>query len=180
MKPFSSFVIEWHEFYSLLGSTAGTLTGLLFVALSLNIETLNREEYAQFRYLAQQTFANFIFLMLLSLCFLIPHATPNRLSICLTVLSTFIVFITLGYWRTQRSLPIANDLHRQIARTPAMSLIAYFVMLLAAVNVSRGQDQSLYLVVGVVLLMLATAARNAWVLLMFLYDESMKNPNRGQ
>lgn len=171
---FAQFVKEWHEFYSLLGGTSGTLVGLLFVALSINIDTLNREEYAQFRHLAQQTFANFIFLMLLSLAFLIPHAAPARLSINLTVLSTFIVAVTMRIWRSQRGLKIENNLHKQIARTPAMSLIAYFVMLLAAVNVARGNEQSLYIIVAVVALMLATAARNAWVLLMFLYDENIK------
>ena len=35
MPPLAGALVPWHEFYALLGTAAGTLVGLLFVAATL-------------------------------------------------------------------------------------------------------------------------------------------------
>lgn len=50
----------WQSFYSTLAAVAATLAGLLFVALSLNLELLVRAEHEHTARIARQTFTMFL------------------------------------------------------------------------------------------------------------------------
>jgi hypothetical protein len=39
-EDFAAIIVGWHDFYMLAGSAAATLLGLLFVAVSLHIDTI--------------------------------------------------------------------------------------------------------------------------------------------
>src|SRR5512136_3033009 len=86
MKPFGDIIREWQPFYSALAAACATLTGLLFVALSINGELLRRKENAELMMIAQMTFGEFLMVLVVSLMFLIPHQAPIGLSTSLIVL----------------------------------------------------------------------------------------------
>src|SRR6187399_736541 len=77
----------WHEFYLLAGTAAVTLVGLLFVALSFHLDALLHEQRAHLLHAARLAFMNFLFVLMLSLFFLIPLNTPQLLGVSIFVLS---------------------------------------------------------------------------------------------
>ena len=61
MTDFSQMVGEWETFYLLTGTAAATLIGLLFVAVSINIEPFQGKERPDLQHFGALTFnASFI------------------------------------------------------------------------------------------------------------------------
>jgi hypothetical protein len=70
-------IAHWHEFYLMAGTAAVTLVGLLFVALSLHLDTLLHDSRAHLVAHARQTLLSFTYVLFVSLLFLAPD-TPVR------------------------------------------------------------------------------------------------------
>ena len=129
MSDFSRLVQEWQSFYMLLGTAAGTLVGLLFVALSLNTRVLDDEQYKRFRYLAHQSFTNFLFLLIIALLFMVPRLTPLRLSLSLLVTGGLGIGVAAYLaWTHLRHKSDALT-HRRIANTPRFTLITFALLI---------------------------------------------------
>lgn len=62
---------QWHNFFTLAGTAAATLLGLLFVALSVNKESIAARPLL--RSLARQTFLSLSIVLLVSLLGLMPE-----------------------------------------------------------------------------------------------------------
>ena len=75
----------WENFAVTSGSAAGALTGLLFVAVSLNRDRI--VGHAALRSEAGQTLVLFILALLLSLLLVIPGTSPRVLGIVLVVVA---------------------------------------------------------------------------------------------
>jgi len=75
----------WENFAVISGSAAGALTGLLFVAVSLNRDRI--VGHAALRSEAGQTLVLFLLALLLSLLLVIPGTSPRLLGIVLVVVA---------------------------------------------------------------------------------------------
>src|SRR4051794_7023448 len=84
---FDQLIAEWQTFYFALGTAAATLTGLLFVAVSLHLEQFADKEHPELRTFAFRTLVGFVNLLFLSLYFLVPHPTPLGLAVSLIATS---------------------------------------------------------------------------------------------
>jgi hypothetical protein len=172
MDPtFSQAVAEWQTFYFALGTAAATLTGLLFVAVSLHLEQMVGQEHPELRAMAYKTLVGFVNLLFVSLYFLMPRLTPPMLAGAL-VLTTVIAATILG-----RRTPLEA---RQIARTWGwrrfvwrfvLPEIAQAGILVVAVLLFFGQTGSLALLVPLLILLLGTNVLNAWDLLVQVGEE---------
>lgn len=78
---------RWHEFYLMAGTASVTLVGLLFVALSFHLDTLLHDKRAHLLAAARLAFMNFMFVLMLSLFFLIPGGQPVLVGIAVITLS---------------------------------------------------------------------------------------------
>jgi hypothetical protein len=78
---------EWRELYVMLGGAAAALIGLLFVAVSLHVNTFAAESAAPLRALALHTLLGYLSLLLLAICLLIPQQSAGRLGLELALLS---------------------------------------------------------------------------------------------
>ena len=65
----------WHDFYQMIGATAATLLGLLFVSVSLNAETILGEQHQNSRRLAEQAFQSYLAVVFISLMVFFPRIT---------------------------------------------------------------------------------------------------------
>jgi hypothetical protein len=74
-------IADWHDFFLLTGTAAATLAGLVFVALTLRPEALDRDSRPGARALARQLFGNFVGVLLLSLLALIPGQGREALGV---------------------------------------------------------------------------------------------------
>ncbi len=86
MTDFSLAMSEWETFYLLAGTAAATLMGLLFVAVSINVEAFRREAYADLQQFAGLTFNCFFYVLFISIMFLIPNVSPFGLGVPLLLL----------------------------------------------------------------------------------------------
>jgi len=79
--------VSWHDFYLTMGTASASLIGLLFVALSLNLDAIMGESRDHVRAFAEQAFNSFSTVLLIAVCFLIPQHTANDLGVVYVVLA---------------------------------------------------------------------------------------------
>lgn len=172
---FSQAVAEWQTFYFALGTAAATLTGLLFVAVSLHLEQMVGQEHPEIRALAYRTLSGFVNLLFISLYFLMPRLTPLPLAGALIV-TTVAATLILG-----RKTPLEA---RLIKRTWGWRRFFWrFVLpgaaqggiLLVAVLLYFEQLAVLPLLVPLLILLLSSHVLNAWDLLVQVGQEKRED-----
>jgi hypothetical protein len=72
--------VSWHDFYVTMGTASASLIGLLFVALSLNLDVITGESRDDLRAFAEQAFNSFSSVLLIAVFFLIPEHSPATLG----------------------------------------------------------------------------------------------------
>lgn len=92
----------WEAFYLMAGTAAVTLTGLLFVALSMHVAILFREEHARTRQMAFHAFQGYLYVLVTALVFLAPSLSNWTLGV--TYLLMNFVLLVRTAWR-MRKLP---------------------------------------------------------------------------
>ena len=162
---FAEGVFKWHDFYFLAGTAAGSLIGLLFVAVSLHLELISSPGQGQARVLAEQTFASFILVLLISLAFLVPAQTPLGISLPLLVMGLagcLLAARTALRLRQAASTSLSSGSGLHVWRRFALPSFSYVALTAAALLTFRGRVQSLLWVLVVVVLLLVSAATSAW------------------
>ncbi len=165
---FAAQTERWHDFYLMAGTAAVTLMGLLFVGLSIHLETVMRDDAAHLRALAIEAFVNFMFVLLVALTMLAPGATarPTGTELAAIGLARILLFVRLA---RQGGMSTGHGFERRhllIRRLPAVA--AYALMVWAGIALTRRPTpawplDTLQLVTTVLLL---TAAATAWDLVM--------------
>lgn len=117
----------WQTFYATVAASAATLTGLLFVAFSLNLRTILQG--AAHRARAREAFGGLFGLLVLALLLLIPGQPSLVLGIELSVGG----LLFLGYgarlqWQTLRRLP-THRRARWMLRISLLNLGTVFILL---------------------------------------------------
>ncbi len=85
MSEFSSSLLSWQLFFATVAAASATLTGLLFVSLSLNRERLTGQRAHLVLTSARRTFSDFLHVLMISVVFLVPHKIPLSLTVALLV-----------------------------------------------------------------------------------------------
>lgn len=166
MTPFDELLKSWEAFYLAVATAAATLTGLLFVALSVNLQLLRGPNGPHHRDTAGRTFGDFLFTLMLSLVFLIPNQEPMGFAIALFTLGiargAALIWQALGARRDasgpSRTLTVVRDF--------TLPMLASVGLMLAAARILSGHYGVVILLVGVVSALLVTACQNAWFLLL--------------
>jgi hypothetical protein len=80
LDDFERIVLSWHDFYLATAGGAAALLGLLFVAVSLNLDDIAHAARLDLRVLAEQSFSNFLFALVVALFLLVPVPYSNPAS----------------------------------------------------------------------------------------------------
>lgn len=156
----------WHDFYLLSGTAAVTLVGLLFVALSFHLDTLLHDQRAHLLAAARMAFMNFVFVLVLSLFFLIPGNSPLLLGFSALVLSLVMFGSLLAGSLKSRRRGAASEHERFLQRRSLISgVMAGLSIVTAGLLVAEPRVHHLYFFVTVACGMLANAAGMSWDLL---------------
>jgi hypothetical protein len=175
MDTFAQTVDSWHDFYMMIGTAAATLVGLLFVSLSLNVDAITRQENAELRLLAAQSFAGFLNVVMLAVLFLIPDQGPHGLGLPLLGISGYGLFETIRrFFKTRRTGPHAWAISGVAGRF-AMSSLCFVTLLIIAASVLLGGTHGLYWLVPVMIVLVVAASRNAWDLLLRLREPAIES-----
>src|SRR5438067_1197380 len=72
LDEYERIVLSWHDFFLATAGGAAALLGLLFVAVSLNLDDIGHAARLDLRVLAEQAFQNFLFALVVALFLLVP------------------------------------------------------------------------------------------------------------
>lgn len=157
--PFATQLATWDPFYMTVAAACATLIGLLFLAMSLNLDLLRRDANGDLLRQARQSFGNLMFALAVSLVFLVPFDEP---------LGIFFALLTLSIGGLAATIHALIDARRggaawgQLLREVSLSLFAYACLIFVAFELAAGDTGSLYTLVAVIAAMLVRPSRNAW------------------
>jgi hypothetical protein len=166
MDAFTQRLQEWQLFYATLAAACATLTGLLFVSLSMIIDVISSEAHAELMRTARQAFANFLFVLSIALLLLVPRQVPVGLGVGLLVLGGFALFTVAKLLREALRAKDRPGSGGDTVREFALPVLAYFGLIAAAIAIMFEIAEAPLLLFFVDIALLVSASRNAWMLLM--------------
>jgi hypothetical protein len=167
MGTFVDQLRQWQPFYSTVAAASATLTGLLFVSLSLHKEGIATRAEGHLLRAAQRSFGDFLYVLMIGLVFLVPHQAPLGLAVALFALGA-----GRGFGLARQAARFSRKVSRRLTlaetlRELGLPLLATLGLLTVGVEVLRGDIVAIYALVIVIAALLATASWNAWLLLVW-------------
>jgi modulator of FtsH protease len=153
----------WHDFFLLAGTAAVTLVGLLFVALSFNLDALLHDSRQHLLRLARSTLLSFVVVLVLSLAMLAPSVGSRPLGVQLITLG---IVAIIASWR--QLVGQSGDpglLHGEMRMRRWLPLIAFLSFIGVGFAILRGHPDFMLLLVGSVGMLLGNATGVSWDLL---------------
>ena len=155
----------WHDFYLTIGAASASLIGLLFVALSLNLDAITETSSEDLRALGEQAFNSFSLVLLIALLFLIPTNDPATYGVAFVALAIGGAYRMLrrapAVWRGRQRDRLGEGVVWRFV-LPAAALVG---LLASGVGLLVDQPSALYWLVAVIIGLLMSAARSSWDLL---------------
>jgi len=157
----ASLLAGWDNFYVIVGSAAGGLTGLTFVVIAL-VQDARGVNPQGLRGFVTPTIVHFGCVLLLAAYLSMPRQSIASLSAALAVLGLAGVgyggVIVVNMRRHGGYAPVLEDW----IWNAALPTLAYALLLATAVLIWRRPAQTLYGVAACALLLLLIGIRNAW------------------
>jgi hypothetical protein len=158
---------EWHDFFITVGGAAAVLTGLVFVALSLNLAVVMRD--ATHRYRAIGTLTNFAGIFVL--CVVALMGAQNHAAIgaeWLLVSSGACAVYLYGYLRARS----AGGSRTTLSLVRTISGTTFYVALIAgAVVLLFGATAGVYITAVAMVVLGVYSVSGAWLLLVGAYED---------
>ncbi len=172
-QDFSQAIEGWHDFYLMTGTAAATLVGLLFVAVSVNASLLRGPDGHHRRAWARHTFLNFIYVLFISLVFLMPYMSGAGIALPLLIMDAFALYSVVRLAREASRVSTSPDgafVRTRMLREALYTGGSYVILLIVALFLLQGQPNQLYWLGAAVMVLLITAAGSAWRLLVTLIE----------
>jgi len=157
---------EWQPFYSTVAAAAATLTGLLFVSLSINRDKLAAKENRVFLRIAMRSFGDYLFVLGVALVMLIPRQDPDIFALTLFVISVMRMVRVIGDWWHPVYKHVSRRSGGEIAREYALPVGSCLGMCAVAAAIHFNHFSTIYWLVFILLELMLTASRNALKLLL--------------
>ncbi len=155
----------WHEFYTVLGSSAAALVGLLFVTASIGVGYLSAERGSPTRTFTSPIVFHYTYVLFVSLVSLVPVNTDRSLAV-IVGLSAAVGFVYSSFILVRVLRSTTRDIDDRLgygASPPA----GYAAALAAAVLIFCRSPVGPPLLAGALILLLIVNIRNAWDLTVF-------------
>ncbi len=169
----------WQNFYTIAGAAAATLTGLMFIVVTL-LADLERHEStlnAGISAFNSPTVVHFCTVLLIALILSAPWQAFWDVALVLGLLGVGEVFYLLTVMRWMRRVPGYKTPLKDWLWYVAVPLSAHVVLIGSAMALLANPALGLYLVGVVMIALLATGIRNAWDLVTFLAVERARPEN---
>jgi hypothetical protein len=160
----------WHEFYLLIGTAGVTLTGLLFVVVSLGPHVVRREHTTGVRAFVSPNAVLFTSALVVSAVLIAPGLSETVIGWLLCLGSV----ASLGYLAHTRA-------HQQWRKNRlsvldwiwyiAMPMASYLLLLLSGIGVLLRAAPAMHAVAAALILLLVTGIRNAWDLVVWIAEQ---------
>ena len=156
---------EWHDLFVAIAGAAAALAGLLFVAVSINLQGIVK--FTTLRMRAVETLSVMIGLLLLAVIMLVPGQSRTVLGIALLALGLGLALLLLP-----RRLAIKRNPAEPLSwlLTPiAVVSLGSLPMVAAGISVLAGGGGGLYWLVPEIVLGFVGSIINAWILLVEIH-----------
>ena len=171
---------SWQNFYTIMGTAAATLTGLMFVVTTLiagldaHLSTLNAAVSA----FNTPTVVHFGTVLLLAGALSAPWQTFLSLSLLLGLLGLGMVFYSIIVLRRMWRVPHYQSTLEDWLWYMAFPLLDHVLLIVAAFVLPKSPSVALYIVASVTMLLLLVGIRNAWDMVTFLAVERAHSENK--
>lgn len=151
-------ISNWTVFVSVAAGVAATLTGLIFVAVSINLRRIL--EFPPLADRAAESILQMFGALIVSLCALVPGQWPMTLGIELAILGAIL-------W-TLQTLLMYRSYSPEYPRplfSIALAQLATLLFIVGGISLATGSFGGLYWLAPGVILSITVGVSNAWVLL---------------
>jgi hypothetical protein len=155
----------WFDFYAVIGAAAATLTGLLFVAMSMNATAALSKGPHGSRRLAEQAFENYLAVLMVSLLALFPDMTLLTFGrITLLVTATWTVWVLVRLYQAAAE-PSAHETRALALRRHLSTMIGFGLLIYAAARMAWDGTDTRDTLAAANIVLLFSATEKAWGLL---------------
>lgn len=167
---------QWHEFFILSGTAGVTLTGVLFIVISLGPSIIADENATGVRAFISPNVVYFTTVFVISNTLLAPELPRSLIGwlLCVgAVLSMFYLWSVRGpqRWR-ENGLPRID-----LVWYVVLPYLAYALILVAGIGLLRDDSRALATIAAAMVFMLVIGIRNAWDLAVWIPLQE-RNPDR--
>jgi len=155
----------WHDLFVTAGGSAAALTGLIFVAVSIDLREITAT--AQLPVRAGETLSILVALLLLSLFVLTPGQSRTVLGTEILALGAVMAGLMLTIRTRLRRAP--DDPLRWTVVPITIVLAATIPMIVAGITLLAGAGGGLYWLLPELILGFAGSVFNAWILLVEIH-----------
>lgn len=172
-----SFLAGWTNFYVIVGSSAGALTGLQFVVMTLISEGLVKGGMLEIRAFGTPTVVHFCVALLVSAIMSAPWPAIAGIAYCLGTCGVVgVVYAGSIIWHARKATynPDAEDWVWYVG----LPLVAYALLATGAIALRWHSTVSLFAVAATTLLLLFTGIHNAWDTVTYIAVQPKPNANK--
>src|SRR5438270_8455697 len=153
---------RWENFYVIVGSSAGALTGLQFVVIALLAESRTPSGMREIRAFGSPTIVHFCASLLISALLSAPWHALSSAGLALAICGAAGVLYALNVIRHARLQtgykPDAEDLLWYIIAP----IVLYSLWTISALLLARQHTSALFAIAAIALLLLFLGIRNSW------------------
>jgi len=157
---------DWAGFAEMTGGASGALTGLLFVAVSLNASKI--ASHRSLRASAAQTLVLFLTPLIMAATLLTPGQPEWALGAELIAVGLITSAVLLGISRVKHRVTVTDEEQRLLAifNHRGTNVMVMLLFTTSGVILSCGQAAGLYLLLPASLVALVSGVLNAWYFLL--------------
>jgi len=163
----------WHEFYVLVGTAGLTLTGLLFVVISLGPRVTADRHATSVRAFVSPNAVFFTTTLVVSSLFLVPGLSATLIGVLLCCGAAG-SFVYLAYTRAHQRWRVHKLPPLDWIWFVGMPLLSYLFLLFAGVGFLVDVSLAMYGVAVSLILLVVTGIRNAWDLVLWTSRQQLK------
>jgi len=166
---------QWHDFFIMVGGAAAALTGLVFVAMSLNIDAIAKD--ATHRYRAIGTLTGFTAAFII--CALALMGGQNYQAVGIEWLIVFGIATAIYVYGYVQAIRIGKS---SVGLRPYRLMVGttlYIAEIIGAIMLTLGQVVGLYVGAVALIGLLAFTITGAWLLVIGVYADRTEHKNSG-
>jgi ABC-type nitrate/sulfonate/bicarbonate transport system permease component len=168
MEEAARLLAAWQSFYVIIGSSGAALTGLQFVVIALITEVGARSSPRQIDAFGTPTIVHFCAVLLISAILSAPWHSLSSVGVALGIAAAAgLIYGVITVWRARLQKGYRPVLEDWIWHA-VLPLIAYALLLIAAVRLRRYPERELFLIGATALLLLFIGIHNAWDTVTFI------------
>jgi hypothetical protein len=161
---------QWYNFFLMVGGGAAALTGLVFVAMSINLHTITSDPTHKNRAIGTLTGFSAIFII----CALALIGNQNHISIGIEWLAVSLpatyIYIR-GYFR---AIKMGGSTARLSIGRTISGTTCYVAQIIGSILLISGYIAGLYIAAIAMVVSFISLISGAWLLIMGIYEDNLK------